>query len=792
MIRALSRTLVAGLFAIALAGALILSGTARAEVAIRLTPNALAQTAPGGTAPLTATLLNIGADPFPLKDLRFATIVISGFPRAALSIALNYGETYRQNATVLTNGQSQSVTLGTVTVAGGAADGTYGFTIEAYLRGGMAEIGGSPALAIAVATPGGGGPIGDDNALTAYIATLSVGQMGTGFATPSLTGALIDSGGGKTILEWSEQAYWDPARNKILFNGQGHLATPKQLVYTAGSNAWSNGTTDGCNAPGGENHGYDHNAMDPATGRLFYRCYNSKNIRVQNPDTGAWSAYSSVPTADPQQVAGALEWFPDMNGIVFVDSRLGVWHRNDSTGTWTQIAGGTVDTAAFNISIGTHSNFAVYNPSCSCLFLGGGQGNPNMYRVTNLGAISQVAGLTAGLGIASAVVLPNSANNTLLAFHNDGNIYQYSIASNVWSDVGNHSVFSTADEWRIGGAIEEYGVFFFILENATPNFWVYKYTSVTDPFELACLNQNVIQCVDFDDAGDFGASSSGGPVFPASGSGEVMVRDTAVKASGGASARCRVNAGDGADVCGSYTVNFTPGTLTNGGSPSYPDQFGEGEEFWIQFKTRFSAGYVAHLVTGNGFDGTCFGPGTGACGPKFGIFGESDRPGFQATSCTNLELVLADMDQRGLLQGYHSCGNNFAFGQTPMGGSDFDLQPPNACSYQALNGDQSLYDDAPCIPLVEELWIEITLQVKIGTWGGADSTIRIYQRNEGQPVRQLVIERTNFAIVNDNPANARIGKAWLTPYHTVKDPAEAHPEFFIWYDDLVISRAAIP
>jgi hypothetical protein len=41
-------------------------------------------------------------------------------------------------------------------------------------------------------------------------------------------------------------------------------------------------------------------------------------------------------------------------------------------------------------------------------------------------------------------------------------------------------------------------------------------------------------------------------------------------------------------------------------------------------------------------------------------------------------------------------------------------------------------------------------------------------------------------------AAAKYGKIWLLPYNTGKDPRQAHPTAYTWYDELIISKRRIP
>jgi hypothetical protein len=94
------------------------------------------------------------------------------------------------------------------------------------------------------------------------------------------------------------------------------------------------------------------------------------------------------------------------------------------------------------------------------------------------------------------------------------------------------------------------------------------------------------------------------------------------------------------------------------------------------------------------------------------------------------------------------------------------------------------------------------MRVQIGRWNTASSRIQIWAARDGVP-SVMIYDSINshpagFTLYNNpgsgsgtNP-NARYGKIWLLPYHTRKDSAEAHPTYYTWYDELIISRNRIP
>lgn len=242
----------------------------------------------------------------------------------------------------------------------------------------------------------------------------------------------------------------------------------------------------------------------------------------------------------------------------------------------------------------------------------------------------------------------------------------------------------------------------------------------------------------------------------------VVVQD--VKASGTGSLRFEIPSNSGSDSSGSFWLNF---------SDDLSIQFGEGEEFYVQWRQRFSKELLGADYQGGG-------------GWKQVIVGEGDRPGFLADSCTQLELVVSNPYYQGAPGMYHSCG-----------GKDGDFE--------------GLYASAS-VGYAPDEWMTFQLHVKIGTWYKndrnyhEDSTVQLWVGREGRP-STLVVNlspdpATLFGLVvpgsgngydlaNRDPA-AKYGKVWLLPYNTHKDPSERHPVGYTWYDDLIIARKKIP
>lgn len=263
-------------------------------------------------------------------------------------------------------------------------------------------------------------------------------------------------------------------------------------------------------------------------------------------------------------------------------------------------------------------------------------------------------------------------------------------------------------------------------------------------FEERCAQPGVVKCFGFDSA-----EQTAPFIYPPHGMTVRRARVvTDVKASGSGSLRFEIPSNTGPDTSGSFWQNF---------SDDLTVQFGEGEEFYVQWRQRFSPEFLSTFYE----DGS---------GWKQAIIGEGDRPGKTVYSCTELEVVVTNSYQRGVPEMYHSCGGK-------------DGQ------YEGLDRQ------VRWVKYRVDQWMTFQVFVKIGTWYRndrkyhRDSTIRLWVAEAGRPSR-LVVDQTRYDIVNTNPV-AKYGKIWLLPYHTGKNPAQRHRTAYTWYDELIISRTRI-
>jgi hypothetical protein len=302
-------------------------------------------------------------------------------------------------------------------------------------------------------------------------------------------------------------------------------------------------------------------------------------------------------------------------------------------------------------------------------------------------------------------------------------------------------------------------------------------TSTSD-FDRRCSQPGVIRCIGFDTAallkGRYGQPS--GIMQGAS----TPVIDTAVKASGGGALKFTIPSNSPADTSGSYFVNF---------SDDLSVQFGENQEFFVQWRQRFTRELIKTRYKGAG-------------GFKVVLVGTGDQPGKPYASCTALEVVVNTYYQEGFPIIYNSCTGSSSHGpydslQEGFRPGDWKLQnarPAPYCLYSHAHGG-FIPPNCNCFPYYPDEWMTFQLRIKTGPRVKdefAGSHVTLWMARENQP-SDMVINFGPYNLSAGAPAdNQRFGKVWLLPYNTGKDPSETHPAAYTWYDELIISRSRIP
>jgi hypothetical protein len=293
--------------------------------------------------------------------------------------------------------------------------------------------------------------------------------------------------GSHSVIEYADRGAWDPARRQLSFTGQGHYACAKYLQYDEATNRWGahqppwSACWNDANPCIG--HAYEHNTLD-AQGNHYYRAFGSGNVHRYEKATGQWSMLPGL--NESTQVAGALTYFPEMHGLVFVDSTAGIWLFDLEVNAWQQLSE--------PLPMGNYSGFAVYNPVHHVLWFGGGGGSTKNYVLDEHGAITELPDAPLGLGTSNGLTLtitadPVSGDYLVFRAVDAGPAFHvFDVVTRRWRLVSNDpskiAVYST-QFWAIATPISTHGVVLFVtFEFDRSRVYLYRHASGSGDTDL--------------------------------------------------------------------------------------------------------------------------------------------------------------------------------------------------------------------------------------------------------------------------------------------------------------------
>lgn len=336
------------------------------------------------------------------------------------------------------------------------------------------------------------------------------------------------------------------------------------------------------------------------------------------------------------------------------------------------------------------------------------------------------------------------------------------------------------------------------------------------PFEARCADPNVILCDPLDEGGVRGvavnARTRNATLAQAlkgrygdwrwcehgqEGDANSPMIDHEVKASGSGALKFVVPGHAGPNGAGACQINFTPDNSV---------QFGEGETFFVQFRLRLSCSLLftdcdpsspGYKKQRRQYHDTSGGPTSF----KVSIINAGDhrQMTYPASSCSAQEIVLNDMGDN-VIGGYHSCGwyeAHMRYMGMQNGQGVWNMQPRkgDTSAEQACTKMSGKPMSPECVRYPADEWITITQQVTVGRWAEksndppAGSNVRVWLQREGK-APQLLIDHDR-PLRRPEQAFMKYGKIWLLPYMTNRDARESHPEAYMWFDELIVSRAPI-
>jgi hypothetical protein len=279
------------------------------------------------------------------------------------------------------------------------------------------------------------------------------------------------------ILNYTDKGMWNPLTREIQFIGKGHLRELKHISYSEASNRWSQeaqpywdcGRVVPCWSIG---HGYEHSTINPANGDVFQRMWNSTTLYKWTRATKTWS---QLPAGPATAEAVALQYFPEMGGVVMVGGGKVAFY-NESTGSWSTLASG------LSMGGGYHT-VASYSAVNKIVVLGGG-GSTNLYRLSANGTVTPIANAPIRVGILESIFTVDPASGKFLLFGAAGGFYEYGPTTNSWSSVASSSIpmfrgGGNAIIYRAAVPISTHGVIAFLAEGGTTDTRVLLYRHTT-------------------------------------------------------------------------------------------------------------------------------------------------------------------------------------------------------------------------------------------------------------------------------------------------------------------------
>jgi hypothetical protein len=258
--------------------------------------------------------------------------------------------------------------------------------------------------------------------------------------------------------------------------------------------------------------------------------------------------------------------------------------------------------------------------------------------------------------------------------------------------------------------------------------------SADENFQSRCTGPGVVKCLNLDNA--TGVSLQGSAKI-----------DNAMKVSGSASMRVDI----------APTAGDAPGNLTT----KLGADFGEGSSLYIQWRQRFSPEMIDVDLGGEGFKQFVIYDGT-PCGP-------------------NMEVAMLNQDYNGFPILYSACGNSYL--RKSLGSGNYALmwdKDGTLCTSQNQSG---------CLRYQPDQWMTFYYEQKIGTWGQANSVVKVSMAAENQPLKTF-IDFSDFTFKSDKATSA-YRDIWIGPYSLGRTANTQYPAAQTWIDEVIISKQPI-
>ena len=280
---------------------------------------------------------------------------------------------------------------------------------------------------------------------------------------------------GNHILGYADSAVWDPQSKQFMIVGGAHapnnqgIVNMRHIVYSEATNSWREETKQSWFATSGVSHAYDHHALDPATGTMFYRSGDGDFIHKYVIDSKTWSTTPAINMG--YGVAGGLAYFPERGGLVVVNGgHVMFWSALQNN--WERLG--------YRLAMGGYHNFAEYNAVHKTVLFGGGNDSSDLWKLGVTGAPVRLknAPLSRWIPETTTTVDPVSGDYLVLRRQSSPLFYQYDIVADEWKVLPMYPFAdaNSPDLSAVAAPIPEYGVVMFLKYGYEPaEVWLYKH-----------------------------------------------------------------------------------------------------------------------------------------------------------------------------------------------------------------------------------------------------------------------------------------------------------------------------
>src|SRR5438128_1432897 len=325
-------------------------------------------------------------------------------------------------------------------------------------------------------------PLGD---LAASLAPGTWGELITNNIAPTLASTGGDSG---MTFGFTENGVWDPVSRQFFFIGGDHIpvppACPRFVSYTESTNTWQilpNPPWFACSGNG--MHGYDHTAIDPVSRKLYHRPYGDMVVRKFDLASNSWSNLPQIPVnvmSDVNCCVG-VAWFPERQSLIYASVETGtngsVIEYQEATGQWQRFG-----SSVANLPMGTHQQFAEYNPVNKVVVFGGGAGSHFIYKLDTTAQVTALQPPPISLGVEESIFTVDPVSGKYLVFNNAKEFWIYDVKQDTWDKqpgippIFNAPVYDPPVHGVVATPVDNYGVTMFVkCYSSNCHVYIYKH-----------------------------------------------------------------------------------------------------------------------------------------------------------------------------------------------------------------------------------------------------------------------------------------------------------------------------